>query len=311
MSYRQDRQKKNTKKKKKRKSQSAAIARAARNPKVSCQKKSLVRLFFLCASISVGNAVERRVAARVSGRTDGYSCGCVGRAPRAVQNRRQPRAGAEHARTAPRQTRKASYPIGWYRLCATRDITAGQVKSLDCLGQRLVAFRGRVNGRVSVLDAHCTHMGAHMGTGRVNEDCLACPFHGWQFDRDGVCRKIPYDAFSVTLQNPRQIEDAIVAMCGNQRLGLPCGTRHRHWPPPRVHRAPARNRRRRRRRPTRMMDTTESTTGSTRSRVDPRARRVTERAEYRRRWRQRQRQAPTTATTPARIDPLGSQQSNT
>jgi phenylpropionate dioxygenase-like ring-hydroxylating dioxygenase large terminal subunit len=96
------------------------------------------------------------------------------------------------------QTHKAPYPIGWYRLCSTRDVTAERVRSVDCLGQRLVVFRGRVNGRVSVLDAHCTHMGAHMGTGRVHNDCLACPFHGWEFDQDGVCRKIPYDTFSRT-----------------------------------------------------------------------------------------------------------------
>jgi 3-ketosteroid 9alpha-monooxygenase subunit A len=44
-----------------------------------------------------------------------------------------------------------------------------------------------------VLDAHCRHLGAHLGYGGiVAGDCIVCPFHGWHWDPDGRNRYIPY-----------------------------------------------------------------------------------------------------------------------
>jgi hypothetical protein len=44
-----------------------------------------------------------------------------------------------------------------------------------------------------VLDAHCAHLGAHLGEGgRVMGETIRCPFHGWQYDADGACTHIPY-----------------------------------------------------------------------------------------------------------------------
>src|SRR5437016_2540548 len=49
-------------------------------------------------------------------------------------------------------------------------------------------------GEARVMDAHCMHLGAHLGVGgRVENDCLRCPFHGWKFDgANGQCVEIPY-----------------------------------------------------------------------------------------------------------------------
>jgi phenylpropionate dioxygenase-like ring-hydroxylating dioxygenase large terminal subunit len=55
------------------------------------------------------------------------------------------------------------------------------------LGLELVVFRGADSGAVSVLDAYCPHLGAHMGVGgQVVGDCMECPFHKWQF-ATGAC----------------------------------------------------------------------------------------------------------------------------
>jgi nitrite reductase/ring-hydroxylating ferredoxin subunit len=49
-------------------------------------------------------------------------------------------------------------------------------------------------GVARVLDAHCTHLGAHLAVGgRVEGACIRCPFHGWRFDGGtGRCEEIPY-----------------------------------------------------------------------------------------------------------------------
>jgi phenylpropionate dioxygenase-like ring-hydroxylating dioxygenase large terminal subunit len=35
------------------------------------------------------------------------------------------------------------------------------------------------------------HRGAKLSGGRVANDCLACPYHGWQYDSSGRCVRIP------------------------------------------------------------------------------------------------------------------------
>ena len=44
-----------------------------------------------------------------------------------------------------------------------------------------------------VMDAHCPHLGAHLAVGgRVEGECLRCPFHGWKFDGEsGDVRRDP------------------------------------------------------------------------------------------------------------------------
>ncbi len=83
-------------------------------------------------------------------------------------------------------------PNGWFLLAYSDEIDRGQLLALDRLGKPLVLFRGE-SGAVNVFDAHCPHLGAHLGVGgRVVGDTIECPFHGWRFSADGACVAIPY-----------------------------------------------------------------------------------------------------------------------
>jgi nitrite reductase/ring-hydroxylating ferredoxin subunit len=90
---------------------------------------------------------------------------------------------------APPADRFPAYPVSWYLFCAARDLRRGPV-ARDTLGRRLVAYRTGA-GAVAVLDAHCAHLGADLGRGRVVGDCLQCPFHHWEYGPDGRCTHIP------------------------------------------------------------------------------------------------------------------------
>jgi 3-ketosteroid 9alpha-monooxygenase subunit A len=84
------------------------------------------------------------------------------------------------------------YPNSWYRVALATDIPKGTVKPLRCFGRELVAFRGD-DGKVRVTDAHCPHLGAHLGHGgQVVGNTIECPFHAWRFAGDGTCVAIPY-----------------------------------------------------------------------------------------------------------------------
>ena len=66
------------------------------------------------------------------------------------------------------------------------------MQSLDYVGRKLVIFRTE-EGHVALADAHCPHLGAHLGVGgKVVGSALRCPFHGWEWDYGGRCRSIPY-----------------------------------------------------------------------------------------------------------------------
>ena len=84
------------------------------------------------------------------------------------------------------------YPNGWFRVAYSEDLGPRQVQPLKYLGRDLVLFRGE-DGQARVLDAHCPHLGAHMGMGgQVKGNQIACPFHDWAFNGDGECTDIPY-----------------------------------------------------------------------------------------------------------------------
>jgi 3-ketosteroid 9alpha-monooxygenase subunit A len=83
-------------------------------------------------------------------------------------------------------------PNGWFRIAFESELVPGQVKPLQVCGEEIVLFVGE-SGTPHVLDAHCPHLGAHLGHGgSVIEESLRCPFHAWRFDGDGRCVEVPY-----------------------------------------------------------------------------------------------------------------------
>ena len=83
-------------------------------------------------------------------------------------------------------------PNGWFLVAWADELAPGQLQALHVLDRDLVLFRGE-SGSVHVFDAHCPHLGAHLGIGgRVVGDTIQCPFHGWRFAGDGACVDIPY-----------------------------------------------------------------------------------------------------------------------
>lgn len=82
-------------------------------------------------------------------------------------------------------------PNGWYAIAGSGDLDPGQILSTIAVGRELVAYRD-ASGDAHVVDAHCPHLGAHLGGGVVEGDTISCPYHGWRFGPDGACVEIPY-----------------------------------------------------------------------------------------------------------------------
>ena len=86
----------------------------------------------------------------------------------------------------------SKFARGWYLVSWSADLELGEVKPLRYFGKDFVLFRGGA-GTATLLDAHCPHLGAHLGYGgRVEGNDIICPFHAWRFGTSGRCTEVPY-----------------------------------------------------------------------------------------------------------------------
>lgn len=86
------------------------------------------------------------------------------------------------------------YPNGWFQIAYSHELEKGGVLPLKYFGKDLVLFRAE-DGAPHLLDAHCAHLGAHLGFGgKVVDGCIKCPFHAWRFDGTGQCVEVPYSS---------------------------------------------------------------------------------------------------------------------
>ncbi|MBX2825457.1 MAG: aromatic ring-hydroxylating dioxygenase subunit alpha [Gammaproteobacteria bacterium] len=66
------------------------------------------------------------------------------------------------------------------------------------LGEELVLFRDN-QGELGLLKRHCPHRGADLCFGRLEDNGLRCPFHGWHFNREGQCVEQPGEPAGSTM----------------------------------------------------------------------------------------------------------------
>ena len=84
------------------------------------------------------------------------------------------------------------YPNGWYVICKTEELKAGEIQSKKFAGKDIVLFRTE-KGEAAATDAYCPHMGGHFAHGgKVVGETIQCPFHFFCFDTKGNCTETGY-----------------------------------------------------------------------------------------------------------------------
>lgn len=105
----------------------------------------------------------------------------------------------------------------FYVACLSEELGTGPIPRVIA-GVPVVLFRSQ--GRAAALVDRCPHRNVPLSLGRVLPTGeLECAYHGWQFDCEGVCRKIPGLADDAQLRDRRadsctvREQDGLVWVC--------------------------------------------------------------------------------------------------
>lgn len=85
-----------------------------------------------------------------------------------------------------------THPTGWFMVGWSWDLKPGDVTAMRIFDTEVVMYRTE-SGQACVADAYCPHLGAHVGHGgKVIGENIQCPWHGWEYGKDGVNCKIAF-----------------------------------------------------------------------------------------------------------------------
>lgn len=78
----------------------------------------------------------------------------------------------------------------WYFALHSQDLKPGRIRHKMILGEPIVFGRTR-SGEAFALRDLCPHRGVPLSKGKMIDDTVECPYHGWRFKPSGQCSLIP------------------------------------------------------------------------------------------------------------------------
>ena len=81
----------------------------------------------------------------------------------------------------------------WHVVAAAAELTdAKPKKRVKILGETLVLYQDK-SGSYGLVAENCSHRGASLYYGFVEQDGIRCPYHGWKYDARGRCLEQPFE----------------------------------------------------------------------------------------------------------------------
>lgn len=90
----------------------------------------------------------------------------------------------------------------WYAILPSSGVKSGGITAVKRLNLDLALFRTK-NGTLGCVVDQCTHRGAALSKGKNTGECLRCPFHALEFNKNGKCTFIPANGKASTQDNSR------------------------------------------------------------------------------------------------------------
>src|SRR5438309_4741853 len=80
----------------------------------------------------------------------------------------------------------------WHVVARTQDVQPGQTVAVRLLDEDIVLWRSASG--VHAWQDLCLHRGTKLSLGRIDNERLICPYHGWTYNTEGRCVHIPAHA---------------------------------------------------------------------------------------------------------------------
>lgn len=80
------------------------------------------------------------------------------------------------------------YYKSWYAIAHINEVKNKPVR-VERFGKNLVAWKSDLD--IIVMENRCPHRGAELSSGKICDNAIRCPFHGFEFDTSGQCRFTP------------------------------------------------------------------------------------------------------------------------
>jgi 5,5'-dehydrodivanillate O-demethylase oxygenase subunit len=81
----------------------------------------------------------------------------------------------------------------WQAIAPAVELTEMKPKKrVRILGEDLLLYRDR-SGGYGLVGEHCSHRGASLYYGFIEDDGIRCPYHGWKYDACGKCLEQPFE----------------------------------------------------------------------------------------------------------------------
>ncbi|HKT37149.1 MAG TPA: aromatic ring-hydroxylating dioxygenase subunit alpha, partial [Ktedonobacterales bacterium] len=77
----------------------------------------------------------------------------------------------------------------WHPVATPDQFDEQPILSVRLLGEDLVLWK--VDGQYHAWRDLCVHRGAKLSLGKIVDDCLRCPYHGWTYNQEGACVHMP------------------------------------------------------------------------------------------------------------------------
>jgi len=79
---------------------------------------------------------------------------------------------------------------GFVAACTVQEVPGGHGKVVVTNGHRIALFRQ--NDRIFATSNVCRHQGGPLGEGRMVDNCITCPWHGWNYRPEDGCSPPPF-----------------------------------------------------------------------------------------------------------------------
>ena len=87
-------------------------------------------------------------------------------------------------------TDQDKYDLQWYVIGSPGDFVTNKPKKVTIWSKNYVVWKNN-EGKYTCLDDVCSHKGASLSGGKIHQNCVVCPYHGYEFNDNGTLVKVP------------------------------------------------------------------------------------------------------------------------